>query len=126
MQELARLRLDDAPSGKHADRADETIAERDRDDEIDLCGNRRASALDASLGQPAQRRQLIHVAAGPNDRDVELGDDDPDRASHLLRRELGHPVEAVAGERRVHHQLVDAADPLDEGRKTARGYRIGR
>ena len=44
----------------------------------------------------------------------------------LLGRELRHPVEAVAGERRVHHQLVDAADPLDEGRKTALGYRIGR
>ena len=78
-------------------------------------------ACDPRLGQLAQCRQLVVVAAGPHDGDVELRHDDPDRAAHLLGGELGHAVEPVAGERRVHHQLVDAAHPLDEGL-----YRMGR
>jgi hypothetical protein len=99
---------------------------RDRDDEVDLGRNRRALRGDPRFGHPAQCRQLFVVAVGPHHGDVELRHDDADGPAHLLGRELGHPVEAVAGERRVHHQLVNAADPLDEGRKAALGYRMER
>ena len=76
--------------------------------------------------QLVERRLL--GSSGHTHRDVALRDHDRDRLADLVGGQLGHPLEAVAGQRGVHHLLVDAAQPVEQRRNAlgCGGYRTDR
>ena len=128
VEELAGVGLGPAGPEQHRHAAHQLVAERDRDDQLDRVGDRGPQAVDARGAEALERVQLVRVAARPHDRHLERRQHDRDRMPDLLRRQLRHALEAVAGERRVHHALVNAAQPLDERRDAAvsRGYSTDR
>src|SRR5437016_6435699 len=117
MKELARLLRRALRPGEHRHASNDFVAEYHRHEQVDSIRELRLTALDACLREALERAERLRALPRPNDRDIERRDDDRHRTLCLLRRELGHGIEAVADERGVDHLLVDTAKPLDE-----RGY----